>query len=37
VMDVAGSAAGFIVPAVCLAFVCAYAAYDLLYTRKEAS
>ena len=37
VMDVAGSAAGFIVPAVCLAFVCAYAAYDLFYTRKEAS
>ena len=37
VMDVVGSAAGFIVPAVCLAFVCAYAAYDLFYTRKEAS
>ena len=37
VMDVAGSAVGFIVPAVCLALVAAYAAYDLLRTGKEAS
>ena len=37
VMDVAGSAVGFVVPAVCLAFVAAYAAYDMLRTRKEAS
>ena len=37
VMDVAGSAVGFIVPAVCLALVAAYAAYDMLHTRKEAS
>ena len=37
VMDVAGSAVGFIVPAACLALVAAYAAYDLLRTGKEAS
>ena len=37
VMDVAGSAVGFIVPAVCLAFVAAYATYDLIHTRKDAS
>ena len=37
VMDVAGSVVGFIVPAVCLALVAAYAAYDLLRTGKEAS
>lgn len=33
VMDVAGSAMGYIVPAVCLAFVAAYALFDLMNTR----
>lgn len=37
VMDVAGSAIGFIVPAVCLALVAAYAGYDLTHTREETS
>ncbi|MDO5093406.1 MAG: L-fucose:H+ symporter permease [Propionibacteriaceae bacterium] len=37
VMDVAGSAVGFIVPAVCLALVAAYAGYDLTHTREETS
>ena len=37
VMDKAGSAVGFIIPAVCLALVAAYAGYDLTHTREEAS
>ncbi len=37
VMDVAGAAIGFVVPAVCLALVAAYAGYDLTHTREKAS
>ncbi len=37
VMDVAGSAVGFVVPAVCLLLVAAYAAYDLTHSREGAS
>lgn len=37
VMDIAGSALGFVVPAICLALVAAYAGYDLTHSREETS